>query len=40
MKWYMVCPGEVAWYIVLPGGHDIVYDKAWRAMAWYVEMLM
>ena len=24
----------------IPGGHDMIYDKAWRGMTWYVEMLM
>ena len=30
----------MTWYIVWPGGHGMVYDKAWRGMTWYVEMLM
>ena len=26
-------------YIVWPGGHGMVYDNAWRGMAWHVEVL-
>ena len=26
----------MAWYMVWPVGHDIVYLVAWRGMAWYM----
>ena len=26
--------------ILWPGGHGMVYDNAWRGMAWYVDMIM
>ena len=30
----------MAWHIVWLGRHGMVYDDAWRGIAWYVEMLM
>ena len=46
--WYGLA--GMVWYIVWSGGHSMVYGmawwashavcKAWRGMAWYVEMLM
>ena len=43
--WHGICYGlagiwnglaNMAWYMVWPGWHDMVYSMAWRIIAWFM----